>query len=120
GVEEYERNVRGIADLDRLEPEQVRLAKLYAYGVFCVRPWRFSSFTLDYLPPEEAGESLDHQLRLHVRTVDDLERADDLRVFAEWVDSSSERDFVDERALATQRAAALSPPKRYFAGSGSR
>ena len=108
GVEEYERNVRGIADLDRLEPEQVRLAKLYAYGVFCVRPWRFSSFTLDYLPPEEAGESLDHQLRFHVRTLEDLERADDLRVFAEWVDGSKERDFVDERALAAaQQAAAL-------------
>lgn len=99
-ADEYERNVRAVADLDRLDGEQVRLAKLYAYGVFCVRPWRFSSFTLDYLPPEEAGESLDHQLRFHVRTVDDLERADDLRVFAEWVDASSERDFVDERALA--------------------
>jgi len=104
---EYERNVRGIAELDRLDDAQVRLANLYAYGVFCVRPWRFSSFTLDYLPPEEAGESLDHQLRFHVRTVEDLERADDLRVFAEWVDGSSERDFVDERAFAAPRAAAL-------------
>jgi hypothetical protein len=97
---EYSRNVRGVADLERLDDEQVRLAKLYAYGVFCVRPWRFSSFTLDYLPPEEAGESLDHQLRFHVRTVEDLERADDLRVFAEWIDGSNDRDFVDERAFA--------------------
>jgi hypothetical protein len=104
---EYERNVRGIAALEPLDDEQVRLANLYAYGVFRVRPWRFSSFTLDYLPPEEAGESLDHQLRFHVRTVEDLERADDLRVFAEWVDGSSERDFVDERAFAAPRAAAL-------------
>jgi len=106
-VDEYARNVRGIAALEPLDDEQVRLANLYAYGVFCVRPWRFSSFTLDYLPPEEAGESLDHQLRFHVRTVEDLERADDLRVFAEWVDGSSERDFVDERAFAAPRAAAL-------------
>jgi hypothetical protein len=101
---EYARNVRGIADLERLDDEQVRLANLYAYGVFCVRPWRFSSFALDYLPPEEAGESLDHQLRFHVRTVEDLERADDLRVFAEWVDGSSDRDFVDERALTSEPA----------------
>ena len=100
--DEYERNVRGIADLERLDDEQVRLAKLNAYGVFCVRPWRFSSFTLDYLPPEEAGESLDHQLRFHVRTVEDLERAEDLRAFAEWVDGSNERDFVDDRALAAR------------------
>jgi len=106
-VDEYARNVRGIAALEPLDDEQVRLANLYAYGVFCVRPWRFSSFALDYLPPEEAGESLDHQLRFHVRTVEDLERADDLRVFAEWVDGSSERDFVDERAFAAPRAAAL-------------
>jgi len=104
-ADEYARNVRGIADLDRLDDEQVRLANLYAYGVFCVRPWRFSSFALDYLPPEEAGESLDHQLRFHVRTVEDLERADDLRVFAEWVDGSSDRDFLDERTLAAARRA---------------
>src|SRR5207244_11904279 len=69
-VEEYERNVRTVAQLDGLGPEQVRLANLYAYGVFCVRPWRFSSFALDYAPPDDTVESLDHQLRYNVRTAD--------------------------------------------------
>ena len=100
-VDEYERNVQAIAGLDRLTPEQVRTANLYAYGVFCVRPWRFSSFALDYEPPSEPGEAADHQLRYRVRTLDELERAEDLRAFAEWVDGSSEADFVDDVALNT-------------------
>jgi hypothetical protein len=106
--EAYARNVRAIAELERLDAEQIRLANLYAYGVFCVRPWRFTSFTLDYLPPDQSGEALDHQLRFHVRTIDDLERAEDLRAFASWADGSEDRDFVDERAFdLAERAPAL-------------
>jgi hypothetical protein len=100
-IDDYERNVTAIAKLDRLTPEQVRLANLYAYGVFCVRPWRFSSFALDYESPSEAGDAPDHQLRYRVRTLDELERAEDLRAFAEWVDGSSDADFVDDAALNT-------------------
>jgi hypothetical protein len=100
-VDDYERNVKAIGGLDRLTPEQVRRANLYAYGVFCVRPWRFSSFALDYEPPSEVGEAADHQLRYRVRTLDELERAEDLRTFAEWVVGSSDADFVDEAALNT-------------------
>ena len=57
-IEEYERNIRGIPDLQPLDSEQVELAKRYAYGVFCVRPWLFTSFALDYLPPEQGRDLL--------------------------------------------------------------
>lgn len=99
-VEEYEANLRSIPELGRLTDEQVQLAKLYAYGIFCVRPWRFESFTLDFLPLDEAAETLEHRLRINVRTVEELERAPDLAQFAQWVLRSNEPDFVDERALA--------------------
>jgi len=105
-IEEYEAHLRSIPELDRLSPEQVRLAKLYAYGIFCARPWKFDSFTLDFHPLDSAGDTLEHRLRYNVRTRAELERADDLRAFAEWVLDSDERDFVDANALA----AAASPP----------
>jgi len=105
-VGEYERNVRSIAELPRLTPEQVELAKLYAYGMFCVRPWRFSSFELDFLPLEEAGDTLAHRLLWHVRTRADLERAEDLASFAHWALDSDDADYVDEAELASTRALA--------------
>ncbi len=98
-VEQYESNVRAIAGLERLSPEQVRLARLYAYGIFCARPWRFDSFALDFRPLDAAGDTLEHRLRYNVRTAGELERADDLRAFADWILRSDEPDFVDERAL---------------------
>lgn len=99
-IDEYEANLRSIPELGRLTDEQVQLAKLYAYGIFCVRPWRFESFALDFLPLDEAAETLEHRMRFNVRTIEELERAPDLTQFAQWVLESNEPDFVDERALA--------------------
>jgi hypothetical protein len=96
----YETNLRAIPELDRLTAEQVQLARLYAYGIFCVRPWRFESFALDYLPVDEAGDSLKHHLRYNVGTLEELGRAPDLALFARWVLDSDAADFVDEQALA--------------------
>jgi len=97
-IPEYERNVRSIAELGRLDDDTIRLANLYAYGVFCARPWRFTSFSLEYPPPEEAGVSLDHRLEYHVRTLDELERAEDLHAFAHWVLDEETADYVNEAA----------------------
>ena len=110
-VEQYESNVRSIADIDRLSPEQVRLARLYAYGIFCARPWRFDSFALDFRPLDDAGDTLEHRLRYNVRSREELERAKDLRAFADWVLRSDEPDYIDERALRT--------PTRVEAGASS-
>lgn len=94
---EYERNVRGIAQLGKLDSEQTRLARLYAYGVFCRRPWHISSFALEYLPLDEAGDTLEHRVRVHLRDEAALRAADDLRQFAEWVLHSDEPDFLASR-----------------------
>lgn len=99
-IEQYERNVRSIASLPRLDDEQQRAAKLYAYGIFCVRPWRFQSFSLDFLPVDEAGDTLEHGVSYKLRTLDELRRAEDLAAFARWVVESRDEDYVDEELLA--------------------
>jgi hypothetical protein len=93
-VAEYERNVRRIGQLPRLGDEQIRLAKLYAYGIFCRRPWPFQSFALDYLPLDQAGDTLLHRLRLMVSSLEELRAADDLGAFARWVLESDAADYL--------------------------
>ncbi|MFN2468617.1 MAG: hypothetical protein ABR521_10875 [Gaiellaceae bacterium] len=100
-IDEYEANVRGIAALPRLTPEQTRLARLYAYGVFCVRPWRFDSFRLEYLPLVESGDTLLHRLRWAISTPAELKAADDLARFAAWVLDSDEADYT--RAISSRQ-----------------
>ena len=98
-VEEYERNIRSIGSLGRLSDEQIETAKLYAFGIFCVRPWRFRSLALEYLPLDEAGATLAHRLRYVARSFDDLAGAEDLAAFARWALASRDADYVDESLL---------------------
>jgi hypothetical protein len=108
-IAEYEANVRSIHGLGRLTAAQVELAKLYAFGIFCARPWTFESFALDYQPSSGSSDTLDQHLRYNIRTRAELERADDLRRFANWVLRSSDADFVDERLLKPDRRAVPAP-----------
>ncbi len=94
--EEYEANVRAIPDLDRLTPDEVRKAKLYSYGIFCARPWRFESFAIDFLPLNEAGDTLGYRFRFDIATPAELRQAGDLSRFASWVLESDEPDYVEE------------------------
>lgn len=98
-VEAYEHNVRAIRELGRLDAEQVRTANLYAYGIFCVRPWRFDAFSLDFLPVDTAGATLEHRLRVNVDRLVEFERAPDLAAFARWVLDTRDADYVDEAEL---------------------
>jgi hypothetical protein len=98
--QEYMANVRRIKDLERLDEKQVRLARLYAYGIFCERPWRLSSLALDYLPVGRAGDTLEHKFRLNVCTLDELRRAADLGAFARWLLDSDDEDFAEEQPVA--------------------
>jgi len=77
----------------------MRIAELYAYGIFCVRPWRFRSFALEFLPIDEAGDTLENRLRYVGRRLDDLRDAEDLTAFARWVADSDTADYVDESLL---------------------
>jgi hypothetical protein len=92
-IEEYERNLRSIASLERLSPDEVERAKLYAYGVFCRRPWVFDSFEIEFLPPSDE-RALPHRIHYRISTEQELREAADLRAFADWLLESDDADFV--------------------------
>ena len=41
------------------------------------------------------GHPLDHDVEIRVRTREELERAEDLRRFAEWATESRELDYLE-------------------------
>jgi hypothetical protein len=94
-VEAYEANIRGIGALPRLAPDQVEKAKLYAYGVFCAKPWIFSSFRMDFLTEGFKSDRIQYHAHYRgLRTREEVESAEDLAAFARWMLESDASDFV--------------------------
>jgi hypothetical protein len=91
---EYVSRLRSIDEIAPLTPSQIELARRHAYALFRLRPTRFTSFLATIRPLEEMGHPLDHDVEIRVRTRGDLERADDLRRFAEWATKSRELDYL--------------------------
>jgi hypothetical protein len=89
------RRLRAIERIPPLSPEQVELARRHAYALFRLRPTRFTSFLATIRPLEEMGHPLDHDVEIRVRTREELERAEDLRRFAEWATESRELDYLE-------------------------
>jgi hypothetical protein len=98
-IAEYEANVRSISGLLRLSAEQIATANLYAYGIFCVRPWPIASFVQEFLPAETEGDTLAPRIGYRVHDDADLDSAGDLRTFADWVLDSADPDFVNVELL---------------------
>ena len=91
---EYLDRLRRIEELPPLSDEQTLLARRHAYALFRLRPTRFTSFLATIRPLEEMGHPLDHDVEIRVRTREDLERAEDLRRFAEWSTESRDLDYL--------------------------
>lgn len=92
--EEYLDRLAHIQHIPRLEPQQVELAKKYAYALFKWRPWQVSTFETLYMPLVEGGHPLDHNIRVHATSLQDIANASDLLAFAEWVTASDRLDFL--------------------------
>jgi len=94
-ADEYLARLRTIEEIPPLSPEQVELARRHAWALFRARPLRFTSFLATIRPLSEMGHPLDHDVEIRVRTREELERAEDLRRFAEWATESRELDYLE-------------------------
>jgi hypothetical protein len=103
-VDEYVGKLARIQDLPRLSEEETTLAKKHAYGLFHLRPFLFTSFNASYMDRDAfaAQHPLAANLDVVLRTPDEVERAEDLREFVRWAESS-ELDYL--RELAEDRVA---------------
>ncbi|MDX6514197.1 MAG: hypothetical protein QOE36_3701 [Gaiellaceae bacterium] len=103
--EEYLARLARIETIEPLFPEELELARRHAYALFFLRSVRFSSFTATIRPLEQMGHPLDHDLVLNLKTREDVERAEDLRRFAEWAVDSRELDYLELPAREPAAAA---------------
>lgn len=93
-AEEYLANLGSIESIPPLPEEETLLAKRHAYGLFRLRPFRFASYRAHFLPAAQLRHPLSHNLELLPRSPEEVERADDLRGFAEWALDRSKLDYL--------------------------
>jgi capsule polysaccharide export protein KpsC/LpsZ len=97
-ADEYLGRLRAIQEIPPLTQEQVELARRHAYGLFVLRPTRFTSFRSIIPSAHHTGSALDHDLVVTVRSASELRAADDLHRFASWAVESSDLDYLNPPA----------------------
>lgn len=94
--EEYLEKLGRVHELPRLSADETLLAKKHAYGLFRLRPTRFTSYEAHFMPAERLGHPLSHNLRIRVRSPREVATASDLREFAAWALDRSRLDYLSE------------------------
>ena len=97
--DEYLQRLRHIQDYPPMSPEQTDLAKRYAYALFVLRPWRFTSMKSSFLPVEQGNHPLAWDLAANGRWPQNLAEAPDLKAFVDWVE---DRDRIDYLGMAPE------------------
>ncbi len=90
--EEYLQRMRTIQEYPRLTQQQTSLARRHAWGVFEKRLFFFHSFDLTR---RLRGVALETCVDICVKNVSELEQAQDLRAFADFVLHSREEDYLE-------------------------
>jgi hypothetical protein len=93
--EAYVARLRLIDQIPPLTREQVELARRHAYGLFRLRPTRFTSFLPTIRALAEMGHPLDHDVEIRVRTAEDVRSAEDLRRIGRWLVDSRDLDYLE-------------------------
>lgn len=97
-IDEYLAALSRLQLLPPMTPEQIELAKLYAYALFKRRPWLMRSFEMLYSSLDGVGSALDKNLVAHVDTYAQLADAPDMQEFANWV-ASGQVDYFQSLSV---------------------
>ena len=104
---EYLENIARIDEIPRLSPAQMELAQRYAYGLFVLRPLRWSTVTFEFRKGQGDSDEMEINInsRIKANTKEDWYNAPDVRAMAEWLADSGQADFLDsspsDTALST-------------------
>ena len=101
-TQEYLDRLAHVQEIPQPTAGQRELAERFAYGAFVLRPLALKSMTIEYDRDAEATM----RVRLNAKSAEDLEKAPDLRAFADWVANSTSEDFLSPLAASPARGAA--------------
>ena len=92
--EDYLAALGRIQDYPALTPEQVTLARKYAYGIFKLRPLRFTTFQPIYSSAKGTFHALDGSVVIRARTLRELAESPDLGSWAAWASDCRRLDYL--------------------------
>jgi hypothetical protein len=91
--EEYKEKIRNIHEvIQPMSQEKRSLARRYAYGLFMKKPMPFTTWEMI---PQTVGGCIDYNVVIRARSFADIEKAQDLKRFADWVLHTQEEDHVN-------------------------
>jgi hypothetical protein len=91
---EYLEKLGRIEEIPPLSHEETVLGKKHAYGLFRLRPFRFTSYRSEFRDDVSIAHPLVHSLDVTARGRAEVEQAADLREFAEWAQDRSRLDYL--------------------------
>lgn len=86
-----------------MNEEEALRAKWHAYAAFALRPWPMLSAKASFSYQDQGSAPLDHNLKLAVASLDELDRLGDLAAWGDWAEGHAV-DFIHQPGLT--RAAA--------------
>ena len=92
--EEYLGRLSRIQEYPPMDAAAVELAQKYAYGLFLLRPFPFSSFNMRYSAETGIFHPLNGKPEFHVASRAELDSAPDLNRLADWILESNEHDLL--------------------------
>ena len=92
--EEYLGKLSRITEYPPMDATAVELAQKYAYGLFLLRPFPFSSFNMRYSAEHGIFHPLNGKPEFHVDSRAELDSAPDLDRLADWILESDEADIL--------------------------
>lgn len=92
---EYLQRLASIEEIPSLTPDDVRLARKHACGLFLLRPCHFTSFRPRFRPLSEIQHPINPDLIVTAGSHGELERAEDLHRFGDWAVNSRELDYLE-------------------------
>ena len=92
--EDYLDRLSRIQEYPPMDAEAVELAQKYAYGLFLLRPFPFSSFNMKYSAETGIFHPLNGKPEFHVDSRAELDSAPDLNRLADWILESDEADIL--------------------------
>lgn len=89
--EQYLENLAQLHERPKMSDAERELAERYSYGFFLQRTLPFQSVSMTYAESLEKADSVG---RIHLERPEDWDRAEDVRMLAEWLGDRSREDFM--------------------------
>jgi hypothetical protein len=94
-ADQYLARLARIEEISAPEPDEVRLARKHAYGLFHLRQTRFRSFRSIFKSVDEIGDPYEATIEVTARSPEELAGSEDLRRLGEWAVDSQALDYLE-------------------------